>query len=355
MKKALLGTTALVASGLLAGAASAADIVPAPIPEPVEIEEGFVLDISADAVAGIWFGDTDECEGLVRTTGVEDGNMNAQLAAIGASGPVDGGHLTTSCAFNGSIPATDQFHDQTATIWYEHKVTFELSTTLASGLYAAAIMELESDDNDGFADSWIVLEGHFGSMEIGYMDGAYKNALVGGLDSGIVAEANGPKASPFNDINTSDGALDGIDGDAKISYYTPRYHGFQFGVSYAPGGDPGRTRFNNNAVHTYTSDDQWYDNWSIGANWEGTIHNNWDIAIGGGYGAGSAGHRCRSLSRSAKAMEAARLPRHIRRSVVATLSVVTTTLGASALKSATATSRSAACIRSATMTSVTYP
>ena len=292
MKKALLGTTALVASGLLVGAASAADIVPAPIPEPVEIEEGFTLSIEADANAGIWFGETDECSGDVRTTAGDpaiEAAVDAARAAAGlAAADVRDAIFQTSCAFNGSVQGTDQFHgDDGPTLFYEHKVVFVLESTLASGLYVAAIMETEKAGGDDWKDSWIVLEGNFGSMEIGFTDGAYKNSLTGGLDSGIYAEADGPKPSPFNEVATSDGSLDSGQGDFLIAYYTPRVHGFQAGVSYAPDSDDNE-EFSDSQVHRFDSDDGWVDNWQVGLSWEGTIHENWEFEIGGGFGGGEA-------------------------------------------------------------------
>ncbi len=301
MKNALLGTTALVASGLLVGTASAADIVPAPIPEPVEIQEGFTLSIEADANAGIWFGETDSCDGIaavwaVSRTGTNDdgetvdvvlseGEIYSDGGVFGDGGLVTGGGYNTSSCVYGD---TGEFHDDDgATIFYEHKVVFALEATLASGLFVGAYMENEKGGNAGWKDSWIVLEGNFGSMEIGFMDGAYKNAFTGGTDSGIYAEANGPKNSPGGDINTSDGTLDSGEGDMRIAYYTPRVQGIQFGVSYAPDSDDDE-EYSDSQVHRYDGDDGWVDNWEVGLSWEGNISENWEFTVGGGYGEGTA-------------------------------------------------------------------
>jgi predicted porin len=288
MKKALLGTTALVASGLLAGAASAADIVPAPIPEPVEIEEGFTLSIEMDSNAFIAFGETDECEGDPILTDAEQAILGIVDNPDGDGGGAGGTQqFTSSCAFQGSVDNTDQFHDEVPTMFFETKIAFALEATLASGLFVGAYTEIEKAGGDDVKDAWIVLEGHFGSMEIGFTDGAYKNSLTGGLDSGIYAEADGPKIAPLNDINTSDGSLDNGKGDLLIGYYTPRFHGIQVGVSYAPDSNDDE-EFADGRHHPLDSDDGWVHNWQVGASWEGTIHENWEFEIGGGVGGGEA-------------------------------------------------------------------
>ncbi len=302
MKKALLGTTALIASGLLVGTASAADIVPAPIPEPVEIQEGFTLSIEADANAGIWFGETDSCDGEATVTvgDLDAANRVRIFEGFAEQGEFfdfladDTAFRTSSCVDTDS-GVTDEdgnttfshHDDDGATIFYEHKVVFALEATLASGLFVGAYMENEKGGNAGWKDSWIVLEGNFGSMEIGFMDGAYKNAFTGGTDSGIYAEANGPKNSPGGDINTSDGTLDSGEGDMRIAYYTPRVQGIQFGVSYAPDSDDDE-EYSDSQIHRYDGDDGWVDNWEVGLSWEGNISENWEFEVGGGYGEGTA-------------------------------------------------------------------
>ena len=102
MKKALLGTTALVAGGLFAGSATAADIIPAPIPEP--IEEGFTLTVSGDATAAFSFRDTDECGDPVSFSGLA-------LANGAAAGGVGLGNLPAA-SFNAN---TDNYRSVCST------------------------------------------------------------------------------------------------------------------------------------------------------------------------------------------------------------------------------------------------
>jgi len=128
MKKALLGTTALVAGGLFATAVVAADLSPAPDPEPVE--EGFTLNVSGFMTAFFLFRDSDE-EG------------------------------TTHSYDDTQISLSSEIH-------------FDAEQTLANGLTIKAHIEFEAQRETGnnIDEAWLNLTGSWGTVRIGGEDGA---------------------------------------------------------------------------------------------------------------------------------------------------------------------------------------
>lgn len=134
-----------------------------------------------------------------------------------------------------------------------------------SGLGYGAVLDLEADvsadaDNEGLNASrtYIYLDGGWGRFEMGSNQGAAGTMAIdadniavatGGIDGAWTYFAN-PTGASF--INTP--ALPGehgstvalgdesTDNNNKITYYSPRFSGFQVGVSYAPDGtDRGQT------------------------------------------------------------------------------------------------------------------
>ena len=183
MKKTLLGTTALVSAGLVAGPALASD--------PLNVT------VSGSVVTGVYFVDSD--------------SNNVQETKI-------------------PVVARD--------------LTIEASGTLDNGLVAGAVAMLELGDDEGAAGSpddatfqevYAYLEGGFGRTELGATDGAafkmhYSSPWFvpgNGVDSPNIFNSRSPSA------RTSTYALMTED-DNKISYFTPRIVGFQLGASYTP-------------------------------------------------------------------------------------------------------------------------
>lgn len=183
MKKTLLGTTALVSAGLVAGPALASD--------PLNVT------VSGSVVTGVYFVDSDL--------------NNVQETKI-------------------PVVARD--------------LTIEASGTLDNGLVAGAVAMIELGDDEGaanapddatFQEVYAYLEGGFGRTEIGATDGAafkmhYSSPWFvpgNGVDSPNIFNSRSPSA------RTSTYALMTED-DNKISYFTPRIAGFQLGASYTP-------------------------------------------------------------------------------------------------------------------------
>ncbi|MDO8290801.1 MAG: porin [Parvibaculum sp.] len=191
MKKTLLGTTALVAVGLLAGPALASD--------PLKVTVG------GNVVTGFYVVDSDDIGGLsVQDTKVA---VVARNIDIIAEGTLDNG---LTAGVNAKLMLGSDFSN---------------STSLAN--------------NNGFAtfrQLFAYLEGGFGRFEIGGTDGAsYKMHYTSpwfvpgnGVDSPNIynsAAGSATRVSTFSLLAT----------DAnKVSYFTPRLAGFQLGGSYTP-------------------------------------------------------------------------------------------------------------------------
>ena len=182
MKKALLGTTALVAAGLVAQDARAAD--------PIS------LSLGGGQTWGMSFADYDDP------------------------------------AFDeGGASARDDLSIHTST-----KIKFKGATVLDNGLEVAVNFELEGESKPGnqMDETWTQVEGSFGAIRIGNEDPAsYQMATaapyasyVFGLNTATFAIGGSPTLSTFPGVN--------IGNSASLMYFSPVFNGFQFGVSFAP-------------------------------------------------------------------------------------------------------------------------
>lgn len=193
MKKTLLGTTALVAVGLLAGPALASD--PLKVTVGGNVVTGFYV-VDADNVGGTSFQDTKVA-------------VVARNIDVIAEGTLDNG-LTAGV-----------------------NAKFMLGSDWNSNVQAGST---------NFRQLFAYLEGGFGRFEIGGTDGAaYKMHYTSpwfvpgnGVDTpnilnnpviGTAVSGYGLRQSTFSLLATDDN---------KVSYFTPRLAGFQLGLSYTP-------------------------------------------------------------------------------------------------------------------------
>ena len=201
MKKVLLGTTALVAAGMVVGEAQAAD--------PVALSLG----------------------GYYRT-------------AIGAILDDEDG------TGEGGQGRHDYFHEQ------DVEVHFTGETTLDNGLTVGVNVQLEGQTQGGdqIDETWAYVNGSWGELRVGDEDDvAYNYAYIAPY-----AGLFGPSTPWFqfsNAGNTPGNALGsstnfealGFFGDTgKLYYTTPDFNGFSLGASYAPDGSQDRRSNANN-------------------------------------------------------------------------------------------------------------
>ncbi|HEX9461003.1 MAG TPA: porin [Alphaproteobacteria bacterium] len=204
MKKQLLSTSALVAAGMIATTGSA--VAQAPASSPIQV-----------TVGGYMYQ-------FFSYTSQKDRNGGSQ------AGPAT---LTQR-------PVKFQVNSDSE-IWFQGK------TTLANGISVAMRVELEANtEADQIDESFAIVEGAFGRIEIGSTDNANYKMSIHAPEATIgtgVAGSNGhlgqlvanPTRQQINDSPFSNTLPRMGDNDSeKISYYTPRFEGFQLGFSYIP-------------------------------------------------------------------------------------------------------------------------
>jgi predicted porin len=199
MKRALLGTTALIGASLCASAPAAAE-------SPIQLSVG----------------------GFFRTAYMvvlDDDNSQFD-------------------SFNPE-PGDDKAEDG---VFSDAEIHFVGRTVLDNGLEVGARVELEGEDDstDQIDEAWIWFAGGFGEVRIGSDDEALANSCI--LPPGGTANfsafspnqwgANSLNATPIGAVSNS--ACTGVDDKSdsqKIIYFSPLIHGFQLSASYTPNPD----------------------------------------------------------------------------------------------------------------------
>ncbi len=118
------------------------------------------------------------------------------------------------------------------------EVIFTPSITLDSGLTFGARIEFEADQatNNNTDEAWAFVKGSFGEIRAGAEDSPF-----GTMTTGAPSYKAGVTSGTFTGTYLDNGLrfagnADSISSDAqKVIYYTPRFSGFQVGVSYAHG------------------------------------------------------------------------------------------------------------------------
>jgi predicted porin len=248
MKKQLIGTTALVSAGLLAGAAVHQDAMAA---DPLELTIGGYMQVSME----------------VRNEDDSKGEPGANL--------------------------------QSFAIYDDSEIQFTATTTLDNGIGVKARIEYEGQ-NQGSGSSiadehWLEFSGVFGKLRIGSDDDAAYSmqyqAPVGAYQIGVNTTTFAVPAAGGNAVGGYPTTYIATNSDAEhIIYFSPRIAGFQLGLSYAPddsandrsaetSGFAGIPKLDNEA-------NQEEDTFSIGLNYNQSF-NGVDIALAGGYNTSS--------------------------------------------------------------------
>jgi len=206
MKKQLLTTSALVAAGMLA-APGLATAQTAPASQPIQI-----------TVGGYMY----------------------QFFSYVSQDDRNNGSSATQATTTARPAKFSSNHD--AEIYFQGK------TTLANGISVGIRVELEAaTEADQIDEAFAFVEGAFGRIEMGSTDNAaFKTSIhspeamtgiaVGGgymlLTGNLVA--NPTKSTHLSSPISATLPLFNDNDSERISYYTPRFEGFQLGLSYAP-------------------------------------------------------------------------------------------------------------------------
>lgn len=264
MKRALLGTSALLGAGMIAG--------PAMAEEPIHLTIGGYYKAA-------YMGISDD-NGVLD----DDDDQNPQL-----------GHDTNRDG-----------------LFSDAEIHFLGSTVLDNGLEVGVQIELEGeDDSDQIDEAYVWFGGGFGELRVGSDDEALHKACVippGGSSNFSAFSPNQWAANTAGLMSAFSGFGDnsictGVDGDTdaqKLIYTSPVLAGFQLTASYTPnGGDethdegvgthigmpvntPGQSRHNMSAALNYGYEgDGWAIATSLGGSWEGHKEEDND-SFGGG-------------------------------------------------------------------------
>lgn len=177
---------------------------------------------------------------IVAAFGLGSTAANAQDASLtlGASSAFYANYTDQDVAPGGYSDGDYDFSTDT-----EFEVNGEV--TLDNGITAGMSVEVEADnadgtnfDGDNIDENLIYLEGSFGRVEFGHEDGpadvmdygatSVKAVFPGGYNNTTGTIINRIGGAPITPV-----LFDSSDG-TKITYYTPRFSGFQAGLSLAP-------------------------------------------------------------------------------------------------------------------------
>ena len=233
MNKLLSGTAALVAAGMLAGGAQAAD--------PISI-----------GVGGFFHGAVSVAN--------EDADSNKRSYGV----------------------------ERDAEIYFRGSTTLDGEFIQGAGVF----VQLEAENaEDQIDESFAWLSGSFGQLRVGSFDGAM--AVGGVYPAGVAAPMHGlffETESPVSTGAFGEGAwLLGFDGDsAKVAWYSPTVGGAKIGMSFTPEGDSDdkatsrSTRGKFNKDGTPTDETEQSEVFGIGGNWSGDFGGA-SVSVGGGY------------------------------------------------------------------------
>lgn len=179
----------------------------------------------------------------------------------------------------------------------ESEIHFNAEGTADNGLTYGFHVEAEADGGDAFEveESYLYLASNLGRVNLGSEDGAAYLLQVAApsADSNIDGLRQYIQPINYDDLTGAAAFYDVADGfdydndfstdDEKITYLSPNWNGFQFGVSYTPEGidDNGSTT----GLAGFNEDDE-EDNvgsiYEAAVRYEGTF-NNIGFALGAGY------------------------------------------------------------------------
>jgi outer membrane protein OmpU len=175
--------------------------------------------------------------------------------AAGAACGADGIKLSVGGFFNEAYMATFDDDSEgepgnernTDGFFNDAEVHFHGHTTLDNGLTVGAHVELEGENEDDQIDeAWIYFSGGFGEVRLGSIDDALAYSCIlppGGTENFSAFSPNQWGANTLISNPACVGVDESDGGDAqKILYFSPTFGGFQLALSYTPnGGDQTHT------------------------------------------------------------------------------------------------------------------
>ena len=169
------------------------------------------------------------------------------------------------------------------------EVHFKGSTKLDNGMTVGVNVQLEANSGGDMIDeSYLILKGGFGEINIGSENSAQYKMQYGPVAYGIgfnsgdqsawvntggTISQSGHYRAPLGSVNVE---ANGVNDSERVTYYTPRVNGFQLGVTYMPSSsEDSNTTPDRNAVKS--------DYVSVGANFNQKM-GGMSVKVSAGYG-----------------------------------------------------------------------
>jgi outer membrane protein OmpU len=232
MKKQLLTTTALVAAGVLTITGSA-------LAQKPSLSLG---------------GSTEQIFGVGQ-------NDDAFDAASGSRIGFDQ-HSDTEVHFNGAVTLDNGIKIRT-------RVELEGNSTVAGGSSNGVNGAAAGGNSDDIDENWMRISGSFGEVRLGSGDAAaqamttgYLGTWAAGVGQNFAFDTPDWVSNPGTVSVSTVGRVDASSDGEHVSYFTPRFAGFQAGISYIPST---REDVNNQRELTAGADN---DGWSLGLNFD---------------------------------------------------------------------------------------
>ena len=175
----------------------------------------------------------------------------------------------------------------------ESEIHFKGSGKLDNGIQIIADVQLEVAGSPGniIDEQYIIVRGSFGQLTLGSEDNAghlmtigYSGSWATGVGQSLTFDradwitlprSGGIPAGARFDGTLNDVRLRSLDNDSsKVSYFTPRFSGFQAGISYIPNFSQSTST---GGERPASKQGAYHEGWAVGANYNGKFDN---VAIG---------------------------------------------------------------------------
>jgi hypothetical protein len=236
------------------------------------------------------------------------GAANAATVSLGTAGymtQVVG--VTFDNSDSAGVGATRGTATTSVVQYMESEVHFKGSGKLDNGIEIIADIQLEAGGSPGqiIDEEYAIVRGNFGQLILGMEDNAaylmtigYTGAFGTGVGLSTVYSRGDWIQTPAgliksNGFGTTSSELNGPDVDSnKVSYFTPRFAGFQAGVSYIPTAQQQNMPTNSTTTGSgsgastsgalHAKDTVYSEGWAMGLNYVGKF-DNVGIGIAAGY------------------------------------------------------------------------
>jgi hypothetical protein len=167
------------------------------------------------------------------------------------------------------------------------EVYFSGEATTDDGLTVGVHHEMNTEDDLSTTDAnetYMYVSGGWGRANVGSEDGAAYLLQVAAPSADSNVDGLRTYIEGVGGINSGGWGYDHADFRAtdRFTYLTPKFNGFQAGVSYAP--EAGQNAIGNNVASMATDNDE-EDNedlWEVAARWDGEFQG-FGLSVGGGY------------------------------------------------------------------------